>query len=151
MKMPKPKAERMRDIELGRFKKGCKGPYATYLNSLTPEQYAAHLEERKKRKELKKGMEPIQKSIKEFNTQFRDEWATSLLSGMVAVMRRAINNGDPAAMVAVWDRLVGKPGDNVDLTSKGEHINPTNKLIEKINDDDMVTILMQTLSKDKEN
>ena len=77
-------------------------PYAEWVKKLTPEQYAAHQLERKKRKTLKQTMKAVQ-------DEYRAEWAAALHNAAVSVIEKAIREGDPNAFNAVWDRFIGKP------------------------------------------
>lgn len=86
-------------------------PYSEWLKSLTPEEYQAHLEERRKKKTLKAAMEEIK-------TQYKAEWAAALHNAAVSVIEKAIRDGDANAFNSVFDRMVGKPEQVVEVNDK---------------------------------
>jgi type III secretory pathway component EscR len=88
------------------WKKGV-NPYRVFLESLTPEEYKAHLEERKHRRQLKRAMEEV------FAAQ-TSSWLALLNNSAAKLLQRAAETGDPQAFVAVYDRLIGKPTLNID-------------------------------------
>lgn len=90
-----------------------KAPYATWLASLTPEEKAQHLADRKIKKSMKKAFEQVVLAQQE-------EWLARINDAFISVLRRAEQSGDPAALVAVFDRLVGKPDSAIDVTSNGQ-------------------------------
>lgn len=90
-------------------------PYATWLAALTPEEKAKHLLERKQKKTMKVAMQEV------IDAQ-REVWLASLNNALASVLQRAVETGDPSALIAVYDRLVGKPDTNVDVTSNGSTI-----------------------------
>ena len=90
-----------------------KAVYAEWLKTLTPEEYNQHLAERKINKSLKQAMNETIQAQKE-------QWIAKINNAMVSVIEKAERDGDPAALVAVYDRLIGKPDNNVDITSNGK-------------------------------
>lgn len=80
-------------------------PYADFLKSLTPEQKAAHLKERKERKAMKVAMKEV---VEEYQTR----WIAELHNAAWAQLVKARESGDTQAFVAVWDRIVGKPQES---------------------------------------
>jgi cell division inhibitor SulA len=80
-------------------------PYADYLKSLTPEQKALHLKQRKERKAMKVAM-------KEVVEEYQHKWIAELHNAAWAQLVKARESGDTQAFVAVWDRIVGKPQES---------------------------------------
>ncbi len=77
-------------------------PYADFLAKLTPEQKAAHLQERRDRKSMRKAMKEVQQ-------EFQNVWLSELHNAAFELLKKARESKDPAAFCAVWDRVVGKP------------------------------------------
>jgi hypothetical protein len=90
-------------------------PYATWLKTLTPEEKLAHLEERK----IKKSMRQAMKETIEAN---QNVWIQAFNNAGVTLMRKAIEEGDVQAFTALYDRLIGKPQDTLDVTSGGDKL-----------------------------
>lgn len=84
-------------------------PYAAWLKTLTQEEYEAHLLQRRKRKAMRKSMEEVVQ-------QQQKIWLSELNNTAAALLAKAKEDGDVAAFVAVWDRIVGKPKDEVQAT-----------------------------------
>jgi len=86
-------------------------PYVEFLNSLTPEQYQQHLEDRRRRKEMKTVMKKV-------TDEFQSIWVSELHNAAWRLLERARDSGDPQAFAAVWDRIIGKDwaGDNIDTS-----------------------------------
>jgi hypothetical protein len=83
-------------------------PYGDYLKSLTPEEYQAHMDDRKMRKTLRQLMTGnIDDS--------RDFWASAMQMAMGVQLHKAITTGDTSAFVQLWDRTIGKPADTVNM------------------------------------
>jgi len=82
-------------------------PYRDFLNSLTPEQYEAHLEDRRRRKEMRTVMKKV-------TEEFQSIWVSELHNAAWKLLERARNTGDPVAFAAVWDRIIGKDSSNTD-------------------------------------
>lgn len=95
--------------------------YSTILNKMTPEEYEAHLEERRLRK-LKKMEEKSRKQAFEevLNAQ-KAQWIAEANNAMVAQMKEA-KLGNTAAFNAVMSYLIGKPDSQVDITSNGNTV-----------------------------
>lgn len=93
--------------EAHQWKEGT-APYAEYLKSLTPEQYAAHMDERKTRKTLRQLMSGNIDDSREY-------WAAAMTMAMGVQLQKAIINGDTGAFVQLWDRTIGKPADTVNM------------------------------------
>ena len=89
--------------------------YSTWLKTLTPEEYQAHLDERKVRKSMKQAM----KEVFEANQAV---WIAKINNAMVAIIDKAEVDADPQALAVIYDRIVGKPDSNVDVTSNGKTI-----------------------------
>lgn len=83
-------------------------PYKDYLDSLSKEEYDAHLKERARRKAMRKAMETI---VKEQQV----EWLTMLNNAAVVMAQQALEKGDVQAFIAVWDRIIGKPKDTIEV------------------------------------
>jgi len=95
-------------------------PYALWLNDLRenhPEKYQEHMEKRRVKKSMKAMMNEVVMAQKE-------SWLTLFNNGALKLMEQAINNGDTQAFCAVYDRFVGKPDSNVDITSGGKELQP---------------------------
>lgn len=123
-----------------RWQKG-QAPYAEWLKTLTPEEYKAHIVQRKVNKSIKAATAAV-------NNQYKAEWTTALINAAIAVLSKAQTTGDPAAFVAVWDRINGKPESSVDVTSQGSHIDPMSRKLAGIEDTDMIEILTNNLRED---
>ena len=92
-----------------KFPKG-NNAYGDYLAGLTDEEYAAHLELRRKRKSMRAAMKKVAE-------QHQEIWISQLHNAAYRCLEKAIVNQDPVAFATVWDRLVGKPDIKVDVTS----------------------------------
>lgn len=90
-------------------------PYALWLKNLTPEEYKKHLEDRKLRKSMRKAMNEVVLAQQE-------QWMSLFHQGALKLMEKAIAEGDTQAYVAIYDRFIGKPESNVDVTSAGKAI-----------------------------
>jgi len=75
-------------------------PYRDYLNKLTPEEYQAHLAQRRRRKEMRTTMKKV-------TQEFQSIWVSELHNAAWRLLEKA-KDGDPVAFAAVWDRIVGK-------------------------------------------
>jgi hypothetical protein len=95
-------------------KPGGVGPYALFLSKLTPEEYDAHIAERRQRA-LTQSMKQV---MNETINQHGDKWTILLESALHSVMTKAIEQGDPAALNSVWDRVVGRPDTVMDVKVK---------------------------------
>tara|TARA_R110000772_G_scaffold29399_1_gene73458 strand:+ start:1317 stop:1670 length:354 start_codon:yes stop_codon:yes gene_type:complete len=84
-------------------------PYRDFLNKLTPEEYTAHLEARRRRKEMRTVMKKV-------TEEFQSIWVSELHNAAWKLLERARNTGDAVAFAAVWDRIIGKESSNIDLT-----------------------------------
>ena len=91
------------------FPKG-NNAYGDFLRSLTEEEYAEHLEQRRKRKSMRAAMKRVAEEHQEI-------WVSQLHNAAYRLLERAIVNQDPGAVATVWDRLVGKPDVKIDVTS----------------------------------
>jgi hypothetical protein len=100
-KMPKPRKTLWRPGQ---------SPYAEFLKSLTPEEHAEHLKERANRRTMKKAFEQV---VHEYQSQ----WIAKINNAMVAVIDRAIATGDPACLIAVHDRIIGRPIETINTDS----------------------------------
>ncbi len=76
-------------------------PYADFLKSLSPEEYATHLAARRRRKEMRTVMKKV-------TEEFQSIWVSELHNAAWKLLERARNTGDAVAFAAVWDRIVGK-------------------------------------------
>jgi hypothetical protein len=83
-------------------------PYATWLKTLTPDKYRAHMEERRAKKSMRKAMEEVIK-----NSQ--STWVQAFNNAGVQLMKRAMEEGDVQAYTALYDRIIGKPIDVLDI------------------------------------
>jgi hypothetical protein len=95
---------------------GDKPPYATWLASLSPEEYEKHMAERKERMRDK----TMKQAMVETINQHGDKWSIMLEAAVHSVMTKAIEQGDPAALNSVWDRVVGRPDTVMDVKVKQE-------------------------------
>ena len=92
-----------------------KAVYAEWLKTLTPEEKEQHLAERKIKKSMKQAM-------KETIEAQQEEWISRINNALVSVINKAEADGDASALIAVYDRLIGKPDSSVDVTSNGNTI-----------------------------
>ena len=92
-------------------------PYADFIKSLTPEEREEHLKERANRRTMKKAFEIVVK-------EYQIEWVAKINEAMVAVINKAIRDGDPSALIAVSDRIIGKPTETI--VSESDQILPWN-------------------------
>ena len=91
-------------------------PYALWLNNLKqndPEKYKAHLAKRALKKSMKKAMQETVEAQQE-------KWVALFNNAAANLMQNALQNGDVSAFTAVYDRFVGKPDTNLDVTSNGQ-------------------------------
>jgi hypothetical protein len=92
-----------------------KSAYGEFLKTLTEEEREQHMAERKARKSMKEAFKLVIESQQE-------AWLAKINNAFDAVLNRAILEGDAQALATVHDRLVGKPDQNVDVTSKGQQV-----------------------------
>jgi len=86
-------------------------PYALWINNLRendPEGYKAHLLERRVRKSIKQTMASV------VNSQ-----DVLLITVLYNKAMELLATGGVQEFTAVYDRLIGKPDTNVDITSNG--------------------------------
>jgi hypothetical protein len=87
-----------------------KGVYSEWLKTLSSEEKEAHLQQRRNKKTMRKAYEQV------VMTQ-QSEWIRKINQGVIAVLDRAIRDGDPAALTAVFDRIIGKPVETLNTES----------------------------------
>ena len=92
-----------------KFPKG-NNSYAEFLKGLTEEEYAQHLDERRKRKSMRAAMERVQ-------NEYQDIWVSQLHNAAFRCLEKAMVHGDPVAFATVFDRIVGKPAQKIELNS----------------------------------
>lgn len=85
-----------------------KAVYSEWLKTLTKEEYEAHLEERRKRKAMKKAMEGV-------ILEKQNEWLSVMNNAAYMLAMKALQEGDTQAFIAVWDRIIGKPKDSIEV------------------------------------
>lgn len=85
-------------------------PYADWLKTLTPEELVVHKVKRAQKKSMKLAFQKVVDAQQEI-------WISRINEGMLAVLTKAIREGDPAAMACVFDRVVGKPADTINTDS----------------------------------
>ena len=90
-----------------KFPKG-NSSYADFLKSLSEEDYAIHLEERRKRKSMRQAMERVQ-------NEYQDIWISQLHNAAFRCLEKAMVHGDPVAFATVFDRIVGKPAQKIEV------------------------------------
>lgn len=105
-RVPQTEAE-IANREKYQFKPG-QAPYGDFLKSLTPEQYAEHMEARRTRRTLRQLMSGNIDDSREY-------WASAMTLAMGVQLQKAIVNGDTGAFVQLWDRTIGKPADTVNM------------------------------------
>jgi len=96
-----------KQVKMNQWKPGAT-PYADYLAKLTPEQKQAHLQERAKKKAMKKAMDDVIKEQQEM-------WIAQLNNSAAKLLENAEKKGDVQAFIAVWDRIIGKPKEDIHL------------------------------------
>ena len=84
--------------------------YGDFLRSLTEEEYAQHLEQRRKRKSMRAAMKKVAE-------EHQSIWISQLHNAAYRCLEKAIVNQDAVAFATVWDRLIGKPDIKVDVTN----------------------------------
>ncbi len=84
--------------------------YADWLLALTPEEYDAHLEARRRKKAMRIAMTKVA-------DEYQAEWIAALNNAAHMVLQRAVEDGNPNAFAVVWDRIIGKPDLKVDVTN----------------------------------
>jgi hypothetical protein len=92
-----------------RWKPGEYGGYNIWLKNLTPEERAAHLQQRAVKRTMRKAMQQAQEEMQE-------AWINALDQAAAKVLERAINDGDPQALQVVWDRVIGKPSTEIEMS-----------------------------------
>jgi len=85
--------------------------YADWLKTLTPAERQDHLLERAQRRSNKQMME----DIKGHNAPY---WVAGLNNAAVILLQKAITEGDVQAFTAVWDRIVGKPKEEIQVDAE---------------------------------
>jgi hypothetical protein len=58
----------------------------------------------------------IRKASEELINQNKDEWLRELHLAAQVILQKAIEERDQNALMAVWDRVVGKPTTQVDMS-----------------------------------
>jgi hypothetical protein len=92
-----------------------KSAYGEYLKTLTKEQRAEHMNIRRARKSMKDAFKLVIAAQQEV-------WLAKINNAFESVINKAILEGDANALATVHDRLVGKPDQAVDVTSKGQQV-----------------------------
>jgi hypothetical protein len=90
------------------WKPGDPSPYSKFIQSLTPEEHEAHLQEKRMRKTLRQLMTGNIDDSREF-------WASAMTLAMGVQLQKAVVTGDTSAFVQLWDRTIGKPTDTVNM------------------------------------
>ena len=99
--------------------------YQDILAEMPDEERKEYVAKRKAERDLKKLMK-----------MKLEEQADELTDKLLSKARWLIDNDDsPAGFSQVWDRVVGKPQDNVDVTSGGKEIPLMNVRVAKQDDD----------------
>ena len=93
-----------------------KAVYSEWLKTLTAEQRALHLQERKQRKSMKTAM-------KEVVEQYQSQWIAEMHNAAWRQLVKARDSGDTAAFIAVWDRIVGRPQEQ-DMSDQNQRALP---------------------------
>jgi hypothetical protein len=62
----------------------------------------------------------IRKASEELINENKEQWLQDLHHAAKVILDRAIEERDPQAMMAVWDRVVGKPTTQVDMSVTNE-------------------------------
>jgi hypothetical protein len=99
-----------------KWKPGEYGGYSNWLKTLTPEEYSLHMKKRAQKRTMKAAMKAAQEAMQE-------EWISSLDKAAASVLNKAIQTGDAQALQVVWDRYVGKPSTEVDMTVENRQQN----------------------------
>lgn len=86
-----------------------------WWNKLTPEQKEQEKLKRAQRKSMRKAMAEVVQAQ-------QAQWVALFNNAALELMKKAIEDKDPQAFTAVYDRLVGKPDTNVDITSNGQTV-----------------------------
>lgn len=92
-----------------RFQPG-RNAYREFLDGLTPEEYQAHLEDRRKRKSMRAAMERVQ-------NEYQDIWVSQLHNAAYKCLEKAMIHGDPVAFATVWDRIVGRSHQKIEVSN----------------------------------
>ena len=95
--------------------------YDKILKKMTPEEKAAHLAERKVRKEKKMKELSRRQAFEEVLNAQKAQWVAEANNIMVAQVRKA-KEGDTQAFNAVMAYLIGKPETQIDITSGGNEL-----------------------------
>ena len=96
-----------RNLEQFRWHPGT-APYADWLKKLTPEEKEEHLRQRRARKAMRKAMQTV---VEEYQTR----WVSELHNAAWEQLMQARARGDTQAFVAVWDRIIGRPQENLSV------------------------------------
>lgn len=80
--------------------------YRDFLATLTPEERKEHFALREKKKAMKKAMEAVV-------MEQQSKWISELNNAAAVLLKQCIEEGDHKAFVAVWDRIIGKPTNEV--------------------------------------
>jgi hypothetical protein len=104
-------------------------PYAEWLRTLTPEEKAEHLVARKVKKSMRKAMQEVIEAN-------QAEWTAKINNAMAKVLEKALLEGDAQSLAIVYDRLVGKPREELDVTSNGNEIKAPTLIFKPQNLDD---------------
>lgn len=96
--------------------------YRDFLETLTPEAYEQHLAERSKRKSMRQAMERVQ-------NEYQDIWISQLHNAAFRCLEKAMIHGDPVAFATVFDRIVGKPTQKIEVNSEARALPFTDDLL----------------------
>ena len=85
--------------------------YGDFLATLSEEDRKIHFAQRTKKAAMKKAMEAV--VLKQ-----QAAWVSELNNAAAILIKQAIEEGDHKAFIAVWDRLIGKPAQEVKIDTE---------------------------------
>lgn len=98
------------------WKPGQSGGYADFLRKLKAEdakdggtRYEDYLRKNRQKKAMRKAMETVV-------LEQQNKWLSQLNNAAAMLLQKAIEEQDHNAFIAVWDRIIGKPRDEIDVS-----------------------------------
>jgi len=85
--------------------------YNDFLATLSEEERKEHFAKRTKKASMKKAMEAVV-------LQQQAAWISELNNAATILIKKAIEEGDHKSFIAVWDRMVGKPTQEVKVDTE---------------------------------
>jgi len=89
-----------------------KAVYSEWLKTLTKEEYEAHLQDRRARKEKKKLKEEMDALVR-YN---KNLWLSGINNALAKALHQAQITGDIDTVIKIYDRLVDDKNNNINIS-----------------------------------